>query len=248
MIEFSRLELEGTPVSKRKLKPLVEGGLVQGWDDPRLPTLAALRRRGITPEAIREFVLSMGVTKVESTPTWSILEAINRKLIDPTARRYFFVPDPVQINVQGFPKGKVRLRLHPDRELGDREVKTANTFYIPLKDLESLKVGDEFRLLELCNLRLEELKPNIATCAFVSKELRAELPKFQWVTEESFSMKVLVPRNLFVGEEFNPNSLATVGGVAEAACKNLRPGDMVQFVRFGFCRIDDSGIAIMTHK
>ena len=79
MMEFSRLELDGIPVSKRKIKPLVENGIVKGWDDPRLPTLMGFKRRGFLPESIREFVLNLGLTLAETKPPFEALEALNRK-------------------------------------------------------------------------------------------------------------------------------------------------------------------------
>ncbi|MFY9965625.1 MAG: glutamate--tRNA ligase family protein, partial [Nitrososphaeraceae archaeon] len=82
LMEFSRLEFEGMPVSKRKLKPLVQDGLVSGWDDPRLPTLAALKKRGILPEAIHKFILSLGISLADTKPPFESLEAYNRKLLD----------------------------------------------------------------------------------------------------------------------------------------------------------------------
>lgn len=99
MLEFSRLEFEGMPVSKRVLKPLVEEGKVSGFDDPRLPTLEGLRRRGIVPEAIRKFVLSLGFTKSDTLPPFETLESFNRKIIDPTSVRLFIVFDPVKLTV-----------------------------------------------------------------------------------------------------------------------------------------------------
>ncbi|MEW6605556.1 MAG: glutamate--tRNA ligase family protein, partial [Thermoproteota archaeon] len=79
MIEFSRLEFEGIPVSKRKIRPLIDNGTIKSWDDPRLPTLAAFKRRGFVPEAIRKFVLSLGFTLAETKPPFETLEAFNRK-------------------------------------------------------------------------------------------------------------------------------------------------------------------------
>ena len=101
IIEFSRLRLQNTTLSKRNLRKLIDEGKVNGWDDPRLPTISGLKRRGILPGAIREFVLSMGVSKVESQPTWDLLESINRKLLNPIARRFFFVENPVALGSTG---------------------------------------------------------------------------------------------------------------------------------------------------
>ena len=100
MIEFSRLDFDGIPVSKRKIKPLIEKGIIKSWDDPRLPTLMAMRRRGFLPEAIRLFVLSLGMTRAETKPPFEALEAFNRKIIDPQCIRLFFVNNPVELHIK----------------------------------------------------------------------------------------------------------------------------------------------------
>ena len=104
MIEFSRLEFEGVPVSKRKIRPLIDNGTIQSWDDPRLPTLKSFRRRGFVPEAIRKFVLSLGITLAETKPPFEALEAFNRKIIDPISPRLFFVKNPVTVQIKNAKK------------------------------------------------------------------------------------------------------------------------------------------------
>jgi len=94
MLEFSRLEFKGMPVSKRIIRPLMEKGKVSSLDDPRLPTLAALLRRGITPEAIRKFTKSLGFTKADTLAPFDSLEAFNRTIIDKTSIRLFMVRKP----------------------------------------------------------------------------------------------------------------------------------------------------------
>ena len=123
MIEFSRLEFNGLPVSKRKIKPLIENGIISSWDDPRLPTLAAMKRRGFKPEAIRKFVLSLGMTLAETKPPFESLEAFNRKIIEPESIRLFFVKDPVEIMVQNSSPREIGLRTHPNIDLGSRRIK-----------------------------------------------------------------------------------------------------------------------------
>ena len=100
LMEFARLSIVGMPVSKRKIKPLIENGLVTGYDDVRLPTLRGLQKRGIVPEAIKQFVFSQGISKVESNVTFGLVEAMNRKILDPKTKRYFFIPNPVKLVVK----------------------------------------------------------------------------------------------------------------------------------------------------
>lgn len=249
LIEFSRLELRGTPVSKRKLKPLVEEGLVQGWDDPRLPTLRGLERRGILPEAVREFVLSLGVGKAEATPTWDLLEAVNRKLLDPVAKRLYFVPDPVELVVREAPPVAARLRLHPDRPLGERVVETAGRFHIAGQDAARLQPGHRLRLLELYNIEVVSVRDGRVEAKYIGREVVEGIPKIQWVAwSQGYEFQVLVTGPLFIDGRFNPESLKRVAGLAEEVLARLPAGERVQLVRFGFCRIDRPGVAVLTHR
>src|SRR5271157_5182094 len=128
--DFSRLNLKGLPLSKRLLRPLIEEKKVSGWDDPRMPTIRGLKRRGILPEAIRNFVLSFGLSKVESEPSIDALLTENRKLLDPKAARYFFVHEPVELTVDGIQKGEVKLKKHPAENLGERVLEVTGKFFI----------------------------------------------------------------------------------------------------------------------
>ncbi|MBI2125779.1 MAG: glutamate--tRNA ligase [Thaumarchaeota archaeon] len=247
LVEFSRLSLRGTPVSKRKIKPLVEQGLVDGWSDPRLPTLLGLRRRGILPEAIKEFVTSLGVSKSESEPTWDLLEAVNRKLVDPIAKRYFFVPDPVPLEVVDAPALQLKLKLHPDKNLGERNVATGKEFLISAKDVEALKEGDTVRLMELFNIKISR-KNGEVTGKFAGMEVTASSKKIQWVTKDSMPFTVKIPGPLYIDEVYNKDSLQIVKGLAESACKSLPIGEIIQFIRFGFCRVDAPQVCILAHK
>ena len=267
MSEFSRLEFEGMPVSKRKIKPLIENGLVKGWDDPRLPTLAAIKRRGFLPQAIRKFVLSLGLTLSETKPPFEALEAFNRKIVDPQSIRLFFVKDPVQLQVRNgdFTK-QVTLNNHPNINLGQRKIRVSNCFYIAGDDAASLRVGDEIRLMELYNIRIGDIKSQhisqlhgsySASCdksrLIIAEQtgdyLEHDMPKIQWVAvEDALPYSIVIPRALYIGENYNTNSLETCEGFAESYVSTLKQGTVIQFVRFGFCRIDGDNTAIFTHR
>ena len=246
--QFSRFRFKGTPVSKRMLRPLLEQRLVSGWDDPRMPTIMGLRRRGIDPMAIRNFTLDVGYTLAEHEFEWTLLYAANRKVLDPKVRRYMFVPDPVLLKVKDAPEKQVKLRFHPDKDLGYRTINTKGIFHIPKSDASTLQKNKEFRLLELYNVSVEEISEEQITARYTGQELKEGIPKFQWVTEDNLEFKVLIPDVLFKDGEFNQESLKEIKGLAEAEAANLKVGDIVQFVRFGFCRIDGEGVAIFAHK
>ncbi len=249
MMEFSRLEFDAMPVSKRKIRPLIDQGLVMGWDDPRMPTLIALKRRGILPEAVREFVLTLGFTKADTKPPFDVLESINRKMIDPLSIRLFFVNDPVHLQVSNAPKNLVKIKNHPDKDMGVREIGVSSEFYIAGNDAAKLKKGSEIRLIDLYNVKIDDIQANRITGSFNGKEVKEGVPKIQWVSkDDAVQISVMVPKALYIDGKYNENSLEMIKGYAESYASKLRVGDRVQFVRFGFCRIDSSGVAVLTHR
>lgn len=136
--EFSRLNLEYTLMSKRKLNTLVEEKLVEGWDDPRMPTVAAFRRRGYTPASIREFAKRIGVTKMENTVEMSVLEACIREDLNDNAPRAMVVLDPIRLVIENYPEDKTEdliVKNHPsDDEQGTRIVPFSRELYIEAED------------------------------------------------------------------------------------------------------------------
>jgi glutamyl-tRNA synthetase len=251
LMEFARLSIEGMPVSKRKIKPLIEQGLVSGYDDIRLPTLCGLRKRGIIPEAIKQFVLSQGISKVESTVTFGLVESANRKIIDPVAKRYFFVKNPVKLVVENAPSMNKSINLHPSNQnLGSRTIKTGNTFFVQKEDIDKLDVGDVFRLKDLFNVRIAS-KNNEVKAEYAGDELISGSTKIQWTTDDYINMNVFVPHLLFKKEKFDPSSLERIAGFAEKAVDGIKTSEIVQFERFGFVRIEnkkDQIVGFFAHK
>jgi len=241
LMEFSRLELENMPVSKRVLKPLVEKEKM-GWDDIRLPTIRGLLRRGFLPDAIKEFVLSMGFSKSEAMPSIDILEAINRKLLDPAAKRYFFVPEPIELVVSGAPELTVDLKLHPDREMGYKHINTKGQFFVNRGDIAE---GEEIRLKDLYNIRIESIDHR-AYASFVSREMKGNERKIQWVTDDCFEIEVIKSNGLLKDGKVVP--LERIKGLLESAGKSIEEGQVVQFERFGFCRKDNETTFCYTHR
>jgi glutaminyl-tRNA synthetase len=138
--EFSRLNLEYTLMSKRKLNTLVEEKLVDGWDDPRMPTIAAFRRRGYTPASLREFAKRIGVTKMENTVEMSVLEACIREDLNDNAPRAMAVLDPIKLVIENYPAGKTEdliVKNHPsDESQGTRIVPFSAELFIEAEDFK----------------------------------------------------------------------------------------------------------------
>lgn len=157
-IEFARLGINHTVLSKRKLRKLVEEGRVSGWDDPRMPTLCGLRRRGYTPEAIRNFIERVGVAKVASTVEYAFLEHCLREDLNTRAPRAMAVLRPIRLVLTNYPKEKSEffsVENNPERpEEGTREVSFSRELWIerddfmaePIPKYNRLYVGNEVRL------------------------------------------------------------------------------------------------------
>jgi len=239
-IHYGRLKITGASLSKSKIVQGIREGLFKGWDDPRLATFAALRRRGITPEAIKKMIIDVGPKTSDVVLSWENLYAYNRKFLDPVSDRYFFVENPIELTVKHVPQVFVaRLRLHPDkRERGFREyaIKPVGdddfaTFWVSKKDIDVSKVGSMVRLMELFNVEIKKADTCSADASFIGESYeeargaRAQL--IHWIpVGEDIPCQVVMP------------DATLAEGIAESVCKRLRPNDIVQFERFGFVRID----------
>lgn len=157
-IEFARLGINNTVMSKRKLRQLVEENYVDGWDDPRMPTICGLRRRGYTPAAIRSFTDQIGVSKVNSTVEYGFLEHCLRDDLNENAARAMAVLDPIKLVITNYPEGKTEefeVENHPNHpEMGTRKVTFSRELYIestdfmeePIKKYQRLYPGNEVRI------------------------------------------------------------------------------------------------------
>ena len=252
LMEFARLSIEGMPVSKRKIKPLIDNGVVHGFDDIRLPTLRGLKKRGIVPRAIKRFVIEQGISKVESTVPIDLLLSANRKIIDPISKRFFFVKNPVKLIVENAPDKVKKISNHPaDKSLGERTVKTNNIFYVEKEDMNSLNSDDIFRLKDLFNVKILDKKNNEIDGEFAGEGLIPKSLKIQWTTTDYLKLKVFIPHQLFNDEAYNVDSLETIEGYGESAISDLNDGEIVQFERFGFVRLEkynDNIIGYFAHK
>jgi glutamyl-tRNA synthetase len=241
IITISRLAIKNAPISKRLLRPLVESGKLWGWDDPRLPTLAGLRRKGITPEAIKKFVLSFGISKVESEPSLEALFIENKKIIEPVSPHYFFVSNAKKVKVKEGKNEKVVMKLHPsNKELGEKSYEVKDEFFIDVTDFNSLNKDDIFRLKELYNIKIIEKNDDGLICEYHGKELIPNTKKIQWVSSFNLMEAILYDFNDLLKEgEFNKDSLIEIKGYCEKECEKLKEGDIIQFERKGFYKLDN---------
>ena len=253
LVSFSRLSMKGSPTSKSNIKSLLDKGQIDNWHDIRLVTLSALHKRGFIPEGISNFVDSLGLSKSESSPDFELLASFNRKARDKSDKRYFFVPNPVKLQINNVPIKSITLNHHPTENLGNRTIELSDEFYVSHDDVDSLNAGDEIRLMDLFNIKIIE-KTNTITADYTSTKPLSNLKKIQWVSHDSIDFNLLIPDNekYTVASdgsfEFLPDSLTTRNGIAESHCKTLTEGDMLQFNRIGFCRVISENSAILSHK
>jgi glutamyl-tRNA synthetase len=248
-IHYGRLKITGAFLSKSKIIQGVKEGTYSGFDDPRLGTFAALRKRGITPEAIKKMIVDVGIKSNDVTLSWENLYAYNRKILDAASNRYFFVPQPVELKVTAVPKAlNAKLPLHPEKpERGFREYTVtpkgddkAVSFWVSKKDAEAMDSGKVMRLMELFNIKIEGKTDDSATAIFSSesyedvRKIKAQL--IQWIPKGTELLCQVVMPDASVME-----------GFAEADCKMLKQGDIIQFERFGFSRIDENDVKLVAY-
>lgn len=217
------------PVSGSTLGNMIEKGELENWEDPRAPTLRALRKRGFQSEGIREFFIDMGVSENDVEASVETLESFNRDVIDEEASRYFFVKNPVEITVSGVPEDvEPEMPLHPDfSERGNRSPELVREKEVVKILLEKEDVEEGFlRLKGLCNILItgDNKAEYVEGDHTVAMEKDADI--VHWVPSDSEEATVVMPDG------------SKIDGKLEKA--SVSRDDVVQFERFGFVRCDDS--------
>lgn len=158
-IEFARLNVTHMITSKRKLRTLVEKGIVSGWDDPRMPTISGIRRRGYTPESIRDFCERIGVAKADSMVDISLLEYCIREDLKMKAPRLMTVIDPLKVVITNYPDGQTETMIADNNQeneaMGTRDITFSKTIYIERSDFMEVPVKKFFRLAPGKEVRLK---------------------------------------------------------------------------------------------
>ncbi|MEA2906587.1 MAG: glutaminyl-tRNA synthetase [Alphaproteobacteria bacterium] len=176
-IEFARLNISHTVLSKRVLTELVRGGHVKGWDDPRMPTLAGLRRRGVPPEAIRDFIKRVGVAKANSVVDVGMFDFSVREILNKTALRYMAVLRPLKIVIENYPEGQseeIEAVNHPDDPAaGTRKIRFGRELYVERDDFMEIPEKKFFRLAPGREVRLRYAY--FVTCREVVKNAAGEV-------------------------------------------------------------------------
>ncbi|MFH1916652.1 MAG: glutamate--tRNA ligase [Nanoarchaeota archaeon] len=231
IFEFGRFNMEGVPSSGRMIRELMQKGELSGWDDPKLHTIAALRRRGFTPEGIRNFLLSTGFTKNETVLTWDDLIMTNKRLIDAKAKRYFLVWDAKELVVRNCPVKDVFLKNHPEHEERTRHMKIDGNFLITAHDLHTigtLPKGSLVRLMDCINI-----VKSADGFDYHSEDYLA----FRDSPLEKHIIHWLPALGNVQVDVFMPDH-ELITGFGEPSLDGVETGEVIQFERFGFCRLD----------
>jgi glutaminyl-tRNA synthetase len=266
-IEFARLNLTHVALSKRKLVQLVEEGHVDGWDDPRLPTLAGARRRGYTPEGFKRFAERIGVSKANQVIDFSVLEDCMREHLNEVAPRRMAVLDPIKLVIENYPAGQEEtcaVPNHPQKpDWGTRDVPFSRELWIERQDFQEVPPTGYFRLFPENMVRLRygyvvkctgyDRSTDTVKCTYFpdSKSGTEGANKYKvkgnihWVSvKHAHAARVTLYERLFKAsaaegvEQLNPGSLATVASQLEPCLRATPAGEPLQFERHGYFVVD----------
>ncbi len=229
-IQYGRFVIPGKPTQGRVIREMIEKKKVRGWDDPRLVTMRALLKRGFVPETFFELAKRVGLSKTTTRIDETVLGAINRQFIDKTAKRFFFVADPVEISVNKS-VNSASAPIHPESKT-NRKIPVGKKLYVTKTDFNKFS-GKEIRLLHLYNIELGKKSKYTSTP-------NKNIQRIQWVSTPNIIVGVLMPDGRLVK------------GLGEPGLKKLPVGEIIQFERFGFCRLDQKSatklLFIFGHK
>ncbi|MDI3483541.1 MAG: glutamyl-tRNA synthetase [Methanobacteriaceae archaeon] len=239
-IHYGRLHMENIQLSTSKTREGIQKGTYKGWDDPRLGTIRAIKRRGIQAQAIREAMIEIGAKIADSTLSWKKIYGLNKNILDDMANRYFFVAEPTPFEIKNLPehlKGTIKRPLHPDHpERGYRQIPFNGRVYIQKDDLKEAKI---LRLVDAVNVKVTD-----KSLEYHSKSLE-EARKHNAKIIHWVPMEDNIPANVIM-----PNT-KIIEGLLEPAAKKLKTDQIVQLERFGFARVDKTNqktIFYYTHK
>jgi len=219
-------EIKGVKISKSKGTQKIKSGEYTGWNDPRTWSLQSLRDRGIKAEAIRQFILSLGIKKANITTPIETLYILNKKLLE-NVPRYFFVENPQKITIKGCPYLTAKIPRHPNGSLGNKIVKTTQEFLISENDFDLLD-NQEYRLMHLFTFKSDKIGLNPRDFSFISEEpINKKIKFLHWLpaSPDNIHVEVLMPDGQLKK------------GLGEYELEKLKVGDIIQFERFGFARL-----------
>ncbi|MCL2116148.1 MAG: glutamate--tRNA ligase [Methanobrevibacter sp.] len=229
-IHYGRLKMEDIPLSTSKTLAGIEDGTYSGWDDSRLGTLRAIAKRGIQSKTIYDLILEIGVKMADSAISWKKIYGLNRNILEEKTNRYFFVSNAKKVKIANLNEEEIAIPedierpLHPDfLDRGNRNLTFDGEVYISEDDLSNGMT----RLMDAVNIDIEEGEVKYISKSFEDAR-KKKMRIIQWVpANDNIKAKVIM------------DDASEIFGLCEADCKNLKKGDIVQFERFGFARLDE---------
>ncbi len=230
---WGRINFKGMKLSTSEIRRAIEQGEYTGWDDIRLMTLMALRKRGYQAGAFRRYAIEIGLSLNDKTVSreefWKSVDSFNRGIVEPKANRYFFVDDPIKINIEKGSKKQVGIKLHPDfPKRGERRFKLGKKFYLAESDFKRLKEGKLHRLMDAFNFEVEKGKYKFISQPYEEyKNSKNKGIIIHWLpVEENLKVEVMMDDG------------RVVKGIGESGMKRLKEGTIIQGERRFFMRLD----------
>ncbi|XP_047034178.1 bifunctional glutamate/proline--tRNA ligase isoform X1 [Helicoverpa zea] len=268
--EYSRLSMTNTVLSKRKLTWFVEQGLVDGWDDPRMPTVRGVLRRGMSVEGLRQFIAAQGSSRSVVFMEWDKIWAINKKVIDPIAPRYTALEsNPVPVNLKGVSESTLTVALHPKNpDVGTKSVWVSNRLLIDQVDAKTLKEGENATFINYGNIMIDKIHKAAdgtvtsidATPNLDNKDYKKTL-KLTWLADSPKSPTVevycvyfdhIISKPLLGKDEdfkqyIGHQTRWEIPMLGEPELLKLKVGDVIQLQRRGFFRVDVAAAPVSPH-
>ncbi|XP_055373827.1 bifunctional glutamate/proline--tRNA ligase [Condylostylus longicornis] len=259
--EYSRLNMTNTVLSKRKLTWFVDEGLVDGWDDPRFPTVRGILRRGMTVAGLKEFIIAQGSSKSVVFMNWDKIWAFNKKVIDPIAPRYtaLEISNHVVINVAGTEKGVFSVNAHPKNDdVGKKLVHYGPRILIDYVDAEMLKENENATFINWGNLKIKKINKTNNKITSIDADLNLEDKDFKktvkltWLAEledsnytktycvyfDHIISKPVLGKDEDFKQYVGHNTRHEVEMIGDPELKKCKEGDIIQLQRRGFFRVD----------
>ncbi len=229
--QYGRFNVNDKISQGREIRELIKEKKVNGWDDPRLITLQALRRRGILKETFYELVKEVGLSKTQTNLDFEVVASINRRFLDKDCNRYFFLSDYKKINIENVKPKTIKLDLHPEfPKKGSRTLKIDGNFYISKTDFKNLVPNRMHRLMDCLN--------------FIKKGNKLEFHSWNYEDFKNAENKGIIIHYLpiskdLVNVEITMDDASILKGLAEPGIKKLKVDSIIQFERFAFVRLDE---------
>ncbi|CCF60353.1 hypothetical protein KAFR_0J02890 [Kazachstania africana CBS 2517] len=255
--DFARVNFVRTLLSKRKLQWMVDKHLVSNWDDPRFPTVRGVRRRGMTVEGLRNFVLSQGPSRNVINLEWNIIWAFNKKVIDPVAPRHTAVVNPVKIHLTGedapeTPKIEMKPKHKKNPAVGEKKVIYYKDIVVDKEDADVIEVNEEVTLMDWGNIIITKKNADGSMEAKVHLEgdFKKTAHKLTWLADTEDVVPVdlvdfdhLISKDKLEEDEsfedfLTPETEFHTSAIADLNVKEMKVGDVIQFERKGYFRLD----------